>query len=196
MDNEPWRGEAADWPQSAGRFERRRSVKPAARFEPRAAPPSAQPMRRRRHAPRRALPEAPPQVACVWAGLPFRHRQICRIGFFSAFCFLPLPLLSSSELEAGATESAAFSSRPSLSPALPTTGISLGRGFSLSSPCFEPTPRASTGTRPACWGADKSRARPPGRRWGASGTRHHLIGTLKLNGRAAKRRMQRSLPVP
>ena len=29
----------------------------------------------------------------------------------------------------------------------------------------------------------------------ASGARHHLIGSLRLNGRAAKRRMQRSLPV-
>jgi hypothetical protein len=81
------------------------------------------------HSPRTALPKPRPGSSPFWAGLPLTHRQICRIGCFSAFCFLPLPLLSSSELEAGATESAAFSSLPSLSPALPTAGISLGRGF-------------------------------------------------------------------
>src|SRR6516164_877198 len=79
--------------------------------------------------PSHGVAEAPPRSSLFWAGLPLTHRQICRIGCFTAFCFLPLPLLSSSELEAGATESAAFSSLPSLSPALPTAGISLGRGF-------------------------------------------------------------------
>jgi hypothetical protein len=100
-----------------------------------------------------------------------------------------------SELEAGATESAAFSSSPSLSPALPATGISQGGA----SPCRHRASSRRHGRRSGraqLAGGQIKPSAPSGPPLWASGARHHIIGTFKLNGRAAKRRMQWSLPAP
>jgi hypothetical protein len=75
------------------------------------------------------------------------HRQISQIVRFSAFCFLPLRLLSSPELKAGAIEGAAFSSWLSLAPPYLPQASPGGRGFSLSPPRFEPLDN-STGVEP------------------------------------------------
>ena len=67
----------------------------------------------------------------------------------------------SSELEAGATESAALSGGSS--PALPYHRHLPGRGFSLSSPCFELTPAASTGDTPSGAGGQVKLGVPNGK---------------------------------
>jgi hypothetical protein len=98
-----WRGEAAYWPLRAGRFERRPSVKPAARLEPLGGSHvAAHPVRRRHLCPLGA--PSPAQTAAT--GRVWQHRHICRIVSVLAFCFLPAGRCRGSlEPEAGATES-------------------------------------------------------------------------------------------
>jgi hypothetical protein len=101
---------------------------------------------------------APPRSSLFWAGLPFTHRQICRIGCFADFCFVPLPLPSSFRTRSRCDRERRVWQLAQPSPAPPNHRHLPGRGSSLSSPRFKPMDDATgvEANAPSCLGGGKA----------------------------------------